>query len=75
MPFCMWLTKVVSARITNKLGSWRRIYKRAYRWVKQGILDREFSRPQENDIINIQVVHVSLNSTAVKPPPQMAPAH
>ena len=39
---------------------------RANRWAKNGVLDRVFSALQERDIINIQVDHVSLDSTAVK---------
>lgn len=39
---------------------------RANRWAKQGVLDRVFLALQENDVINIQVDHVSLDSTAVK---------
>lgn len=39
---------------------------RANRWAKQGVLDDVFLALQDNDIINIQVDHVSLDSTAVK---------
>lgn len=39
---------------------------RANRWAKQGVLDRVFLALQENDVINIQVDHVSLDSTVVK---------
>jgi len=42
------------------------IYTRANRWAKQGVLDHVFAALQENDVINIQVDHVSLDSTAVK---------
>jgi hypothetical protein len=34
--------------------------------ITQGVLDRVFLALQENDVINIQVDHVSLDSTAVK---------
>lgn len=34
--------------------------------AKQGVLDDVFSQLQANDIINIQVEHVSVDSTAVK---------
>jgi len=52
--------------LPKKFGNWHSIYTRANRWAKKGILDRVFSDLQENDIINIQVDHVSLDSTAVK---------
>jgi hypothetical protein len=37
-----------------------------YRTFSNGVLDRVFPALQESDIINIQVDHVSLDSTAVK---------
>ena len=49
-----------------RFGRWHSIYMRANRWAKQGVLDRVFLALQENDVINIQVDHVSLDSTAVK---------
>ena len=52
--------------LPRKFGNWHTIYTRANRWAKQGVLDRVFAGLQENDIINIQVDHVSLDSTAVK---------
>ena len=52
--------------LPKKFGNWHTIYTRANRWAKQGVLDHVFSALQENDIINIQVDHVSLDSTAVK---------
>ena len=35
-------------------------------WVKQGVLDGVLSALQENNVINIQVKHVLLDSTAVE---------
>jgi len=52
--------------LPKKFGNWHTIYTRANRWAKQGVLDRVFAALQENDIINIQVDHVSVDSTAVK---------
>lgn len=52
--------------LPTRFGRWHSIYMRANRWAKQGVLDRVFLALQENDIINIQVDHVSLDSTAVK---------
>lgn len=52
--------------LPKKFGNWHSIYTRANRWAKQGVLDRVFAALQESDVINIQVEHVSLDSTAVK---------
>ena len=52
--------------LPKKFGNWHSIYTRANRWAKNGVLDRVFAALQESDIINIQVDHVSLDSTAVK---------
>ena len=52
--------------LPKKFGNWHTIYTRANRWAKNGVLDHVFAAMQENDIINIQVDHVSLDSTAVK---------
>ena len=52
--------------LPKKFGNWHTIYTRANRWAKQGVLDHVFVALQGNDIINIQVDHVSLDSTAVK---------
>lgn len=49
-----------------RFGHWHSIYMRVNRWAKQGVLDSVFLALQENDVINIQVDHVSLDSTAVK---------
>ena len=52
--------------LPKKFGNWHTIYTRANRWAKQGVLEHVFAALQENDTINIQVDHVSLDSTAVK---------
>lgn len=52
--------------LPKKFGNWHTIYTRANRWAKNGVLDHVFAAMQDNDIINIQVDHVSLDSTAVK---------
>jgi len=52
--------------LPKKFGNWHSIYTRANRWAKKGVLDRVFAALQDSDIINIQVDHVSLDSTAVK---------
>ena len=52
--------------LPKNFGNWHTIYTRANRWAKHGVLDHVFAALQENDVINIQVDHVSLDSTAVK---------
>ncbi|MEW8025162.1 MAG: IS5 family transposase [Candidatus Thiodiazotropha sp.] len=52
--------------LPKKFGNWHTIYTRMNQWAKHGVLDEVFSRLQANDIINIQVEHISVNSTAVK---------
>lgn len=52
--------------LPKRFGNWHTIYTRANRWAKQGVLDHVFAALQENNIVNIQVDHVSLDSTAVK---------
>jgi transposase len=47
-------------------GNWHTIYTRANRWAKAGVLDRIFQALQENDVISLQIDHVSLDSTIVK---------
>ncbi len=52
--------------LPKKFGHWHSIYTRANRWAKNGVLDSVFAALQENDVINIQVEQVSLDSTTVK---------
>tara|TARA_R110002111_G_scaffold51311_1_gene89886 strand:- start:33755 stop:34084 length:330 start_codon:yes stop_codon:yes gene_type:complete len=52
--------------LPKRFGNWHSIYTRANHWAKQGVLETVFAALQENDVINIQVDHVSLDSTAVK---------
>lgn len=52
--------------LPEKFGPWHTVYTRANRWAKAGVLDKVFYELQERDVINIQVQHISLDSTAVK---------
>lgn len=52
--------------IPKKFGNWHSIYTRANCWAKSVVLDRLFAALQDTDIINIQVDHVCVHSTAVK---------
>lgn len=42
------------------------MYKRANRWAKNGVLDPVFTALQENDMTNLKIEHVSLDSAVVK---------
>ena len=52
--------------LPRRFGNWHSIYTRANRWAKNGVLDRVFSALQEQQVITVDVEHVSLDSTAVK---------
>lgn len=52
--------------LPEHFGNWHTIYTRANRWAKAGVLDRIFQALQENDVIRLQIDHVSLDSTIVK---------
>ena len=52
--------------LPKKFGNWHSVYTRANRWAKQGVLDRVFTALQDADMVNVQVEHISLDSTAVK---------
>jgi len=51
--------------LPKEYGNWNSIYKRANRWAKQGVLDRVFVALQKEQIIQIKVEHVSLDSTMI----------
>ena len=48
------------------LGNWHTIYTRMNRWSKAGVLDRVFTRLQQEHILSIQLNVVALDSTTVK---------
>ena len=52
--------------LPERFGNWHTIYTRANRWAKKSVLEKVFLALQEAEIINIQVDHVCLDSTAVK---------
>lgn len=52
--------------LPKKYGNWHSVYTRVNRWSKSGVLDRVFSAMQQNSMINLQIDHVSLDSTSVK---------
>jgi hypothetical protein len=48
------------------LGNWHTIYTRMNRWNKAGVLDRVFTRLQREQIIQLKLEAVSLDSTIIK---------
>lgn len=52
--------------LPKRFGNWHTIYTRMNRWAKSGVLDAVFTALQEQDIIQIKVESVSLDSTIVK---------
>ena len=52
--------------LPKSFGNWHTIYTRMNRWSKAGVLDRVFTRLQQEQIIAIKFEAVSLDSTTVK---------
>ncbi len=52
--------------LPERFGKWHTIYTRMNRWAKNGVLDRIFEALQRENIIQIRVEVVSLDSTIVK---------
>ena len=52
--------------LPKRFGNWHTIYTRMSRWAKKGVLDRIFESLQRENIIQIRVEAVSLDSTMVK---------
>lgn len=52
--------------LPERFGNWHTIYTRMNRWAKNGVLDRVFTALQENEIIKVNIDHLSLDSTIIK---------
>ena len=52
--------------LPKRFGKWHTIYTRMNRWAKNGVLDRIFEALQRENIMQIRVEAVSLDSTIVK---------
>ena len=52
--------------LPKRFGNWHSIYTRLNRWSKSGVLQRVFERLQAQQIIQIKIEAVSLDSTIVK---------
>jgi transposase len=55
--------------LPKRFGNWHTIYTRMNRWAKNGVLDRIFEALQRENIIQIRVEAISLDSTIVKAHP------
>jgi transposase len=52
--------------LPDRFGNWHTIYTRMNRWSKAGVLNRIFARLQQEQIIQIRIEAVCLDSTIVK---------
>jgi len=52
--------------LPNHFGNWHTIYTRMNRWSKAGVLDRVFTRLQQEQILSVRIECVCLDSTTIK---------
>ena len=52
--------------LPKRFGRWHTIYMRMNRWAKAGVLGRVFRALQEEEVIQIKVEALSIDSTIVK---------
>jgi len=52
--------------LPKRFGNWHTIYTRMNRWSKNGVLDAVFERLQREQIVQIKIEAVKLDSTIVK---------
>jgi transposase len=52
--------------LPRHFGNWHTIYTRMNRWSKAGVLDRVFSRLQQEQILAVRIEQVCLDSTTIK---------
>ena len=57
--------------LPSRLGNWHTIYTRMNRWSKAGVLNRVFARLQQEQIIQIKLEAVALDSTIIKVHPDV----
>lgn len=53
-------------RLPKEYGPWHTIYMRLYRWSKAGVIERVFTRLQEEQILTLKLEVISLDSTSIK---------
>jgi len=52
--------------LPGRFGPWHTVYTRMNRWARNGVLNRIFEALQREDLIQVRVEAVSLDSTVVK---------
>jgi transposase len=52
--------------LPKRFGNWHTVYTRMMRWARSGVLERVFAQLQHQQIIQIKIEAVSLDSTLVK---------
>lgn len=57
---CKWRS------LPERFGRWHTVYTRMNRWAKAGVLDRVFTALQEEEIIQIRVEALGMDSTIVQ---------
>lgn len=53
-------------RLPQEFGNWHTIYTRMSRWAKSGVLNRVFTRLQQEHLIRVRIEAVSLDSSYIK---------
>jgi transposase len=53
-------------RLPKEYGNWHTIYTRMNRWGKAGVLERVFTRLQQEGVVEVSMKVLSLDSTTVK---------
>ena len=52
--------------LPRHFGNWHTVYTRMNRWSKAGVLDRIFTRLQQEQILAVRIECVALDSTTIK---------
>ncbi len=55
--------------LPERFGNWHTIYTRMNRWAKNGVLDRVFTELQKQQIVQVNIESVSIDSTSIKAHP------
>ena len=53
-------------RLPKEFGNWHTIYTRMSRWAKSGVINRVFTRLQQEQLIRVRIEAVSLDSSYIK---------
>ena len=61
-------------RLPESFGNWHTIYTRLRRWAKAGVLDWVFEELQRQQVLQMRIELVSLDSTSVKVHPDVSGA-